>query len=283
MSIHTLADEVSAAIIAANKAKEESGTGTEAPSKTYLGGISPDEYYPGQDKTVPGSKYGYGSGAAVPTAEEQETYGEDQYRRQYITGDGAQMVGGWSPERLSAYEELMLDAGLLTPGSYTPGQMGREQIDGWEYVLGEANYFGLSPQSMIQRLARLGRNTPRGGGGGGRGRSTAYTIPDYDTLAQNAKNMLRQTVGREINDWEMSLVADELQKNYRKKATQLQAAQLAGSGEFEVTDPQTVTQAFVEDQYSDEISRISGIQENTFNNQLALKTFMQGAGAVPGQ
>ena len=43
-------------------------------------------------------------------------------------------------------------------------------------------------------------------------------------------------MGRDVEDWEISLAADELQKNYRKQGQQTVAAQLAGSGEYEITD-----------------------------------------------
>jgi len=203
----------------------------------------------------------------------------------YIGGEGAMYWNKYSPETRARLEGQMVDAGLLGEGQYEPGATNKTQHDAWEEVLGYANYYGVTPFNALAKLQAEGKITRGGrggGGGGGGGRSTAYTIPDYETIAQNAKDMLRNTMGREMEDWEISLAADELQRNYRKRASQQLAAQGAGSGEFEVTDPGTVTQAFIEDQYTNELSRIGDVAETSVNYKLAMDSFTKGAKMAAG-
>ena len=203
----------------------------------------------------------------------------------YEGGDGARYWDNYSQETRKRLEGQMVEAGVLSSGSYRPGGESDVQYRAWEQVLGWANHWEITPFNALARMSAegVGRTSGGGGGGGGGGgRSTAYTIPDYDTIAQNAKDMLRNTMGRDVDDWEISLAADELQKNYRKQAKQMQAAQLAGSGEFEITDPGAVTQAFVEDQYADELSRIKDIGDEKRNYGLSMAAFTQGAKMVGG-
>ena len=201
----------------------------------------------------------------------------------YQGGDGARYWDNYSQETRKRLETQMVQAGVLREGEYSPGGTGTQQYRAWEQVLGWANEWNVTPFNALAEMQATGVGRTSGGGGGGgggAGPSTAYTIPDYETISQNAKGMLRNTMGRDIEDWEISLVADELQKNYRKQGQQTVAARLAGSGEYEITDPGTVTQAFVEDQYSDELSRIKDVGDEKRNFGLAMASFTQGAKMV---
>lgn len=201
----------------------------------------------------------------------------------YISGEGAQYWDSYAPETRKRLEGQLINAGFLGEGQFNPGASDKSQHDAWESVLGYANYYGVTPFNALRKLELEGTGglgTRGGGGGGGRGRSTAYTIPDYPTITQNAKQMLRNTMGRDMEDWEISLTADEMQRQYRKRAQQQLKASMAGSGEFEITDPAAVTQSFIEDQYSSELDRLGDVQETGANYKLAMDVFTKGAKMV---
>ncbi len=202
----------------------------------------------------------------------------------YMGGDGARYWDSYSARTRARLESQMIDAGLLRPGSYIPGESGFAQHEAWEGVLGWANYYGVTPFNALARLQREGTYKKAygggGGGGGGGGARTVTTIPDYKTISQNAKEMLRNMLGRDIEDWEMKLVADEMQKQYRNQSQQQLQASLAGSGEYEITDPVTVTRSFIEDKYKNELDRLTNVGEQSANYKLAVDVFTKGTAMI---
>jgi hypothetical protein len=265
----------------AKKAEEEGGLGSSGKGSTTTPGAYDYGTYSGGRPPIPLSRT-----LITPSGTQELAINPENPIFIYEGGDGARYWDNYSQETRKRLEGQMVEAGVLSAGSYRPGGESDVQYRAWEQVLGWANHWEITPYNALARMSAEGVGRTSGGGGsgsgGGGGRSTAYTIPDYDTIAQNAKDMLRNTMGRDVDDWEISLAADELQKNYRKQASQMQAAQLAGSGEFEITDPGTVTQAFVEDQYADELSRIKDIGDEKRNYGLSMAAFTQGAKMVGG-
>ena len=200
----------------------------------------------------------------------------------YISGEGANYWDQYAPETRKRLEGQMVEAGLLGEGAYQPGASNKIQHDAWEEVLGYANYYGVSPFNALRKLQVEGisMGVGRGGGGGGAAKRTVTTIPDYKTIAQNAKTMLQRSLGRDMEDWEVSLTANEMQRLYRKQASQQLKASLAGSGEFEITDPGSVTQAFIDDQYSSELDRLGDVSETSANYKLTMDVLTKGAKMV---
>ena len=212
---------------------------------------------------------------------QEKTPGMDIYV--WGSGAGAEQWRKYSPEMRANMEGKLVNAGVLREGNFIPGTDGMAQHEAWELVLDWSEYYGITPLNALRKMEAEGiyRDTSGGGGGGGgAGPRTVTVIPDYETIAQNSKAMLRNQLGRDMDDWEIKLVADEMQKLYRKQAGQQLEAQLAGSGEFEITDPQTVTQAFIEEQYDPEIQRQQAIQENSANYKLSMDVLTRGAAMV---
>ena len=110
----------------------------------------------------------------------------------YISGEGAKDWDGYAPETRKRLEGQMVEAGLLGEDGFQPGASNKIQHDAWEEVLGYANYYGVSPFNALRKLQVEGisMGVGRGGGGGGAAKWTVTTIPDYNTIAQNAKTML---------------------------------------------------------------------------------------------
>jgi hypothetical protein len=201
----------------------------------------------------------------------------------YTAGQGGLIWSGYSSELRANLEPRLVSAGLLRNGDFIPGQANQAINNAWDTVLDWSEYYGITPLNALRKLEREGAyKDANGGGGGGGGRSTVTTIPDYATIAQRAKEQMRNTLGRDVEDWEMKLVADEMQKQYRSASQQQLAASLAGSGEFEIADPQTVTQAYIEEQYAPEIDRVSDVAQAAGNHKLSMDVLTKGASMIGG-
>ncbi len=197
----------------------------------------------------------------------------------YIGGDGQRYWDSYAPETQERLTAQLVDVGLVAPGTtgrYTLGAA-------WEYVLGAANEWEVTPFNALSRLQAESRSRGgRGGGGGGRARGPVIEIPDYPTIAQNAKNMLRQTLGRDPQDFEMAMAGQEMQRQYQRWAETKKQTALSGGGVYEINDPQTMTQAFIEDEWASEISRLEAIDEERANYSVAMNALTQGARMVGG-
>ncbi len=198
----------------------------------------------------------------------------------YVNGDQARFWNSYSPEFREILEQKMLDAGLLVEGGYIPGAKGFEQHSAWANVLSMANYLGIGPSAALEHLVKLGQaaRAAAGGRGSGAGPSTAYTIPDYESIAQQSKDMFRSMFGhRDPQDWELSMVADYMQQQYRSAAdTQIQA-RLAGNGEFEMPDPTLKTKAYIEDTWDNELSRLRDVESTAATHNMLISAATGGA------
>lgn len=201
------------------------------------------------------------------------------YPMGYASGAGANLWGSYNPTTRSRLTTSMVGLGLLPKSALkTPDASSMEQHKAWDEVLGVANFYGVTPFYALSKWNELVGSSRRGrGGGGGGGRSTAITIPDYPTIAQRSKDIFRSILGRQPEDWEITLIADEMQSQYRKAAETSLQASLAGNGTFEIPDPSAVTQKFVEDTYRDEVKRRTTVAETGVNNQLLIAAATRGA------
>lgn len=234
----------------------------------------PDQWTPADEQ--PSARVGFDT-TREPTA------GRDLFV--WTAGQGGQIWAGYSPELRATLEPRLISSGLLEKGDFIPGQANMAVNNAWDTVLDWSEYYGITPLNALRRIEQEGaykKTHGPGGPGGGGGRSTVTTIPDYATIAQRAKEQMRNTLGRDVEDWEMKLVADEMQKQYRSASQQQLAASLAGSGEFEIADPQTVTQAYIEEQYAPEIDRVSDVAQAASNHKLSMDVLTKGASMIGG-
>ena len=236
----------------------------------------PDQWTPADDQS-PAMKIVRPDGTV-----EFDVAGRDIFT--YTTGQGGQLWNSYSPETRARLEGQMVNAGLLSGGGFIPGELNATQHEAWDTVLDWSEYYGITPFNALRKIEQEGSYRSSGGGssggGGSAGPSTVTTIPDYATIAQNAKNMLRNELGRDVEDWEITLTAEEMQKQYRTASQQQLAASLAGSGEFEITDPVTVTEAYIQDQYAPEIERVGDVAQTAANHKLSMDVLTQGAGMI---
>ena len=225
----------------------------------------------------------------------------------------AEQVGGYEGRKLTPQEKRLNweaeqkgEAPKYTGGGYEgtaggvdPSGVSEVQINGYRQALGAAGYLGTGPMGAIRAVGATNKytGTTRGGGGGGGGGRAPFsvpaslrTIPDYATLQQNVTDMMRQAMGRKPEDWEVTMLADEMQTQYKaKNAASIDAARAAyeqgnrGVGtEIEVPDPGQRTQKYLEETWANEIDRRQDVGERANTNNLLMQSLTQGAKMVGG-
>jgi hypothetical protein len=100
-------------------------------------------------------------------------------------------------------------------------------------------------------------------------------------------NLFRRRLGRDVEDWEIGVLADNMKEKYQERnAEMIKAAKAAfyqaqggGSGlmEIEVPDPQLRAEKFIEERYAPEIARLTQVQDSAETNQRMIAAITQGA------
>ena len=234
---------------------------------------------------------------------QRQRYWQNEMERAGLLTGGERVVGG--------------DPGEPPPGMTNPGEIAAwyaqqqneyqtmttyssyESMQAYKEVLGVANYMGITPELAIRQVRNAfdnaNRAARRSGGGGGYSKppfsipAALRTVPDYDTLKQNVTNMMRQTMGRDPEDWEVVILADDLKSEHEKYNEQMiKAARAAYDNNraltgIEVPDPTTKTQAYLEERYAPEIGRLEDIEEASASNQLMINAITKGANMIGGR
>jgi len=186
------------------------------------------------------------------------------------------LMGGASRAK---YTELMVRAGYLDEEWAGISEFDPQAAAAFSKALSWANYYGKSVDEVLASQGDLFQklsDRAGGGGGGGGGPQVKIEVPNYETLTQQAKDTLRQNLGRDPKDWEMTLVADEMQRQYGDWASATKARMVGGNGIYEIPDPATLTQAFVEKTYEDELTRLEDVGDTTQVNRLLIAAATKG-------
>lgn len=224
--------------------------------------------------------------AGLLTGGEQVSVPESQTPPPGMTNPGE--IAAWYAAHPSGGEVTVMS----TYSSY-------EAMTAYKEVLGVANYMGLTPEAAIRQIRNAfdnaSRAAARSGSGSGYVRqpfsvpAALRTIPDYDTLKQNVTQMMRQTMGRDPEDWEIVILADDLKGEHEKYNEQMiKAAKAAYDNNrtelnIEVPDPATKTQRYLEERYAPEMSRLEDIDEAAKSNQLMINAITKGANMIGGR
>ena len=209
----------------------------------------------------------------------------------YRSGAGSMLWGGYAASTRNRLTQQMVEYGLLDKAYGAEGMSSgnfEDQHNAWDTVLGVANYYGISPFNALSKIKTLsqagvsgyGRSGGRGGGGGAGGLVTE--IPDYASISQRSKDMFRQMVGRNPEDWELTLVADKMQEQYKSADTATRTARLSGNGTYEIPEPAQTTKSFIESQYGNELERQQDVESTSNTNKLILQAATMGAKMVGG-
>ena len=254
--------------------------------------------------SAPGYTYTYGEGLTAPAIANPIIY---------EAGDDVSKWAGFSAQVRNSYTEAMIKAGMISEEDakgLATGSLGRAyggyedlgegysgasrvQIDAFQEALATAGYLGTTPMAAIFARGETARANPTTGSGSG-GRlpfsvpTELRTIPDYETLQQRVTELMRGAMGRDAEDWEIALLADELQSQHRSyNEKMIEAAREAYEGgnrgvgqEIEVPNPVDRTNKFFEETYADEISRRKDIGQAANTNNMMMDALTRGGGMV---
>lgn len=140
---------------------------------------------------------GYAPGA-IPTTVQNPRYFDGDQAFIWVNGQKVS-PSTLSPETIAAYQNQYVQAGLLNPGSYTPGFWDDKTTTANALLLEEANVSGFSASEVInRRLSSIDFSSPSSGGsGGGGGGSLPPTIrlSNSDDLKSAFRQAARQLHG----------------------------------------------------------------------------------------
>jgi len=229
------------------------------------------------------------------TGQEVDYYTTPQYRQsdfEYVQSTLTERTIDW-------FQDKMVHAGYMKEDQAT-GLMDAKTIDTMERVMYEANVNGKSWRNWsidaaeagdeLQALEDASAKQARLDAIGPFQRRV-YLEPDYATLATNAKNAMERELGRQINDWEMAMLVDEQQSDYREDyEAQVQAdrysyddqvraieddlgvGDVTGGQTVQGVDPGARFQQTFESQFEKELNRRS----KTVDAEERTSTLMQG-------
>ncbi len=236
-------------------------------------------------------------------SEEDKAYWRNQFAQPggYLSGEEVLIWSQLTPDKRASVERQMVFADLLDAGGFDPGSVGFTQLEQFRDVLAYGNFLGVGWNVALTQMgveAKFRRDNepappPRGSG---RVRASfsvpasLRTVPDYESAEQETRNILRNRLGRDPEDWELGVLADNILGHYRNANTEkIKAARAAfdqaqrgisGDMEIEVPNPQLRTEAFIEDRYSAEIDRTTQVRDTSVTNRLMLEAVTRGAGMV---
>ena len=112
-------------------------------------------------------------------------------------------------------------------------------------------------------------------------------IPDYKALATESRAVFRGKMGRDMEDWELALLSDELGDSYKNQNVELiklhrQAWEDAVSGgtmevDFgEVEQPNKSLQFDIEEKYADELDRQERVEDRSLSRNLLMDSITTG-------
>lgn len=215
--------------------------------------------------------------------------------------------GGLAKERQSEISLALVAAGYLPESHHemTGGQWSTQHARAMAEAMTDANINGETWDSQLRNRAR----TIEEAGGlpgdeGARGRTfvaPAYREPDYATLSQNVKALFRRGVGRDPLDWELALLADEMNQAYRSaydadtqaqrqqfdagnhaiEAAEGGADQFVAAGTVPNVDPMSRAQERFEQMYEDEI-RLNEDRSESLQNAQQVFTTLTSASRLLG-
>lgn len=228
----------------------------------------------------------------------------------YASGDELAVWSSLPATERARLEEKFVAAGWLpTEGDtlgFSPGAFDLPQLVALRQAMAIGTYFGQGFEFGANAGVRAKRyndalaaaQARAQGRGVGRVRApfsvpaSLREIPDYESISQDVTNLFRQRLGRDPEDYEVQVLADEMQTHHRSSnAERIKAARAAfyaaqggaqGVMEVEVPNPQLRTQRFMEERYGPEIDRYEQIEDSSVTNRLMIDAITRGTSMVGG-
>lgn len=145
-----------------------------------------------------------------------------EYTPRYYDFDQWRDFATKSPEYQTMVQAQLIEAGLMDPDDYIPGTWTFDAARAMEFAMFESNATG-GRKTWVQVL----RERAQGRAEAGLDEETksllksrrlvlpAFRSPDYASLSTSVKDLFRNQLGREPADWEVALLADQLNTDYR--------------------------------------------------------------------
>ncbi len=206
-----------------------------------------------------------------------DTGAYEAFQVRYDTTHSSQMFAAMGTNNRGIYTDMLVGAGLLDKGYRGLTDFTAESASAFTEASRWANYYGTTVKEFLENQKDLFGRQGGGRGSGSGARRYTIEVPDYETLLSKSESMLQQQLGRDPKDWEMSLIADEFQKQYGHWASAQKRKALGGNGVYEVPDPEALTAEYMEDKYANEISRVEDVGERSSNNRLILQAATTGS------
>lgn len=146
-----------------------------------------------------------------------------QFAPQYRDGDAARWLVSLDPMFVPMYQDLLIDAGLMSPNERSGvGMVGAGEVAAMASAMTAADMYGMSVDAYLTRqkdaMDELRAREEEDGGGSGLDRAPfvapAYISPDYDTLKVSVRTYIGQLLGRNPEDYELALLADSMKADY---------------------------------------------------------------------
>lgn len=184
--------------------------------------------YPGYTARVQGA-----SGAVPESNQADPDPVEYRVGPRYRMTDVEQTLGNMTPGQLLDFQERAIAAGLIDPestargGRFSLGTPDNHTLSAMNTVMGNANRMGQNWGATLRDMVERAAEQPKPSESRGPFVRRSYPTPDYATLSQVAKAAVSQRLGREINDWEMALLADQQKTLHRQEFDTQEATRLA--------------------------------------------------------
>lgn len=165
---------------------------------------------------------------------------------EYRESDVMDIIGNSTPQQLENMQQWMVDARLISPDSapgrqpYYPGVAGYQTVEALEYVLSLANRGGGHYLSTLEDMAVAGRERTAQEEAEAAALEAeqdrvriapyvpeTYLEPDMASLRVMATDAVEQGLGRQINQWELELLADQMKADHRQNYDQQEAGRRA--------------------------------------------------------
>lgn len=245
-------------------------------ARRFLGGF--DDQYSVEREVPQHTEVGVVYGSMFTETAEPQYREHDQWRD----------FAGKSPAYIAEVQAALEAAGLLTEDGYSTGTWDVDSARAMEVAMVEANARGGTWVAILQerseaaaenKLDEQKRRNPFV--------TPTYRKPDYARVATATRAAFQAEVGRELHDYELELLADELTRDFRRQydsdVSALRMEHDAGnraiafeedqsSGSVQSVDPMARLQERIREMYAPEVAAEKAESEHAFNSSLMFRS-----------